>query len=286
MRAMKNVRGGFTLIELLAVILVIAILMGLLLPVVSKARARGQVFKCRSNLHQLQLAAMNYAIDHQVLPHSKSFECYDTHENVWYRLDDPGGERWVGWVDWYQYNGGTDVPGNGDTRTYWWGDKARSCILRGTLYDYVRDLDIFLCPTFGSIVRKDGDMKSFGADDAVRSYVMNASVSGVDFFVLSGANSQVFFADGGLELEGWNWSLRKGPKTGSGNDWSVPNPLQATDECYSYYKEMDGELEWSGNNEHIGEYHDGKGNCVFFDGHVEAISYSDTAAACQGNWGD
>jgi prepilin-type N-terminal cleavage/methylation domain-containing protein len=59
---------GFTLIELLVVISIIALLIAILLPVLTKAREAGKTVICLSNLRQIGMAATTYVVDEHTLP--------------------------------------------------------------------------------------------------------------------------------------------------------------------------------------------------------------------------
>ncbi len=129
--------SGFTLIELLVVVAIIAILAGLLLPVLGKAKARAAAISCLSNLKQLQTCWNLYTQDsHDYIP-----------GNVWQQeaADDADFVNWVsGQINGMQANV---------------SDNTNSVILLNPKYSslgqYAQSAAIFRCPT-SKIKAKEG----------------------------------------------------------------------------------------------------------------------------------
>jgi len=88
-RRMFRRAGGFTLIELLVVMGIISLLIGMLMPALSRARLSGRRAACMSNLHQLAIGLTTYLNDSRgILPYVMPLGEYEEDETMLEALDE------------------------------------------------------------------------------------------------------------------------------------------------------------------------------------------------------
>lgn len=155
--SVKVSRPAFTLIELLIVIGVLALLLAILLPALSKAKAKAREITCLNNLKQLQTCAKLYSMDHDgfLLPNR------------------------------YVYNIGTEAPSEGFNAVMTWCaglapfDTTTENIEGALLFPYNKSTGIYRCPADMSRVRtEDGQILSMRR---TRSYNLSQSINGVPY---------------------------------------------------------------------------------------------------------
>lgn len=271
-------RFGFTMLELLVVIAIIGVLTALMIPAIGKVYEKGRIVQCVNNLKQLHTAAVSYSsANGGRLPYAATED--------WKQIYMDNGEpnenlgRHSGWVAWFSES---------DRNTLWWNRNQTNglqCIKNGSMFGHVGsdgDEAIYVCPSMSRLAKKTFNDER---QNVTRSYGMNASVSGNNYYNIGGASRKIMFAEQGFEKQnGYQYAL-----SDISADWTDPELPDTTEANVGYhvkrdYRNFDGCIDWGGKQEHIGEYHDGRGNAIFCDGHVERIKYDLTRYICTGNW--
>ena len=148
-------RPAFTLVELLAVIAIITLLAAILLPALSRAKAKAEEVVCLNNLKQLQTCAQLYSMDHDgVLPPNR-----------------------------FVYDINTQGPSHGFSSKLTWCpglapfDTTTENIKRGLLFPYNESTDIYRCPSDKSWVQTpEGESLHLRR---TRSYNLSQSINGL-----------------------------------------------------------------------------------------------------------
>jgi len=163
-------RRAFTLIELLVVVAIIALLISILLPSLSKARAQSRTTLCGAHMGQLVKAILSYADDFDEKPLFVAIGMDSAADNP----DDLKQEDWLSRdmdLIWYEDEG--DWP-------------AGQCPRSGSLFPYTRFESLYRCPEFQRTANKTQNVFNYTRSLFGRRVILPWEPGGTEYYDVIG----------------------------------------------------------------------------------------------------
>jgi prepilin-type N-terminal cleavage/methylation domain-containing protein/prepilin-type processing-associated H-X9-DG protein len=253
-------RPGFTLVELLVVIGIIALLIGILLPALNKAREAARQVKCLSNMRQIAQATIQYTLANKgVMPARGGGGV------TWHDPANKANGAWD-WIAWQRViDPVTNGPGNGEDQKI--TDSALAKYLGGTKSEGTLD-QVFRCPSDNLDQRPNhltGPDKYYRYSYGANTFVMSKDKSNIVKLskVHNTSERILIVCEDEKTLDDGNFN----PQTDA---WVTGGRINAVADRHSMKRKALNSTAMNGQGNE-----DARGNVAFCDGHGEFFSRKD-----------